>query len=221
MEFREWEPVYERILRDFGFSRAEDERAARELAAVAKGKQQCDLVCLTGLFGNCATVVAGPPLSGGTISELLKGTVLSVGIGTELLLREDVVPDLVVTDLDGEVPTDLEANRKGAVLVVHAHGDNIPAISRFVPEIEGRVVLTTQSAPFGEVRDFGGFTDGDRAVLMAAHFGAHNIHLIGFDFDHPRPKEGKSPEIKARKLKCAKSIIDRAAVGYGLEIDYL
>ena len=28
MEFEVWEPYYERILKDFGFSRAEDERAA-------------------------------------------------------------------------------------------------------------------------------------------------------------------------------------------------
>jgi 2-amino-4-hydroxy-6-hydroxymethyldihydropteridine diphosphokinase len=221
MEFRDWEPVYERILQEFGYSRAEDERAARELAALASGKQQCDLVCLTGMFGKCATVVAGSLRSGGKISELVKGTVLSVGTGTALLMREGIVPDLVVTDLDGDVQTDLEANEKGAVLVLHAHGDNLPAIRRFVPAVKGRVVLTTQSTPFGDVRDFGGFTDGDRAFSMAAHFGARNIRLIGFDLDHPRPKAGTSPEIKAKKLRWAGLLIDRIVTAYGLNLEYL
>jgi uncharacterized Rossmann fold enzyme len=47
MEFRDWEPVYERIVRDFGYSREEDEMAARELAVLALDKPLCDDVCLT------------------------------------------------------------------------------------------------------------------------------------------------------------------------------
>ena len=220
MEFRDWEPVYERILHDFGYSRKEDERAARELAVLASDKSQCDDFCLTGMFGRCATVVAGPARSGDSITGVLKGTTLSVGIGTALLLAEGSVPDLVVTDLDGDVGTDIEANAKGAVLVVHAHGDNIPALRHFVPSVTGRVVLTTQSTPFGPVRNFGGFTDGDRAVLMAVQFGARNIRLIGFDLSHPRPKAGTSPEIKARKLRWAGSLIDQARLENGLNVEY-
>jgi uncharacterized Rossmann fold enzyme len=221
VEFREWEPVYELILQDFGYSRVEDEKAANELATLASGKRHCDLVCLTGLFGRCATVIAGPPRSGGKFSDLIKGTALSVGTGTALLLREGIVPDLVVTDLDGDVETDLEANAKGAVLVMHAHGDNIPALRRFVPSVRGQVVLTTQSTPFGPVQDFGGFTDGDRAVAMAGHFGARNIRLIGFDLLNPRPKAGTSPETKAKKLRWAGRLIDRLAVENGLNIECL
>jgi 2-amino-4-hydroxy-6-hydroxymethyldihydropteridine diphosphokinase len=220
MEFRDWEPVYERILADFGYSRTEDERAARELASLAEMIPQCDDVCLTGMFGKCATVVAGPPLSG-SISDILKGTTLSVGIGTSLLLAEGIVPDLVVTDLDGDVANDLKANSDGAVLVVHAHGDNIPALRRYVPIIQGRAVLTTQSAPFDRVRDFGGFTDGDRAVAMAVHFGAVNLRLIGFDLLHPRPKAGSSIETKTKKLRWAKIMIDQLVREKDLTIEYL
>jgi uncharacterized Rossmann fold enzyme len=219
MEFRDWEPVYERILHDFGYSREEDERAARELAVLASDKSQCDDVCLTGMFGRCATVVAGPARSGEPITSVLKGTTLSVGIGTSLLLAEGSVPDFVVTDLDGDVATDIEANAKGAVLVVHAHGDNIPALRHFMPSVSGRVVLTTQSTPFGQVRNFGGFTDGDRAVALAAHFGTHNLRLIGFDLSHPRPKAGTSPEIKAKKLRWAGRLIDRMVKYNGIVLE--
>ena len=221
MEFLDWEPFYEQILRDFGYSREEDEASARELASLASGKDRCDDVCLTGLFGSYATVVAGPPSLGRNFSELMKGTVLSVGIGTGLMLAEGAIPDLVVTDLDGDVENDLVANEKGAVLVVHAHGDNVPALRKYVPMIRGRTVLTTQSAPFGQVHDFGGFTDGDRAIALAAHFGTKNIRLVGFDLRHPRIKEGTLPEVKARKLKWAERLIAQLKVGYSLHIEYL
>jgi 2-amino-4-hydroxy-6-hydroxymethyldihydropteridine diphosphokinase len=221
MEFRQWEPVYGRILEDFGYSRASDEEAARELAGLAAGKDLCDDVCLSRMFGACATVVAGPPLAGPRLTGLLKGTTLSVGIGTALLMKEGTVPDLVVTDLDGDVDTDLDANRRGAVLVVHAHGDNLPALRRYVPSIRGRMVPTTQSAPFGIVRDFGGFTDGDRAIALASHFGVRKIRLIGFDLKHPRPKSGTSPETKAKKLRWAERIIGQMESEIGIAIEYL
>ena len=221
MEFQDWEPVYEEILRDFGYSRNEDEASARELALLASSKEQCDDVCLSGLFEISATIVAGPPALGKHCSDLIKGTVLSVGIGSALMLAEGTIPDLVVTDLDGDVGNDLLANEKGAVLVVHAHGDNIPALRRYVPLITGRTLLTTQSTPFGPVHDFGGFTDGDRAIALASHFGARNIRLIGFDLRHPRPKPGTSPEIKARKLKWAERLIAQMTAKYSLNIEYL
>lgn len=221
MQFRDWEPVYERILQDFGYSREKDEEAARELAILASDKPQCDDVCLTGLFGKCATIVAGPSSSGEHLSELTKGTILSVGIGTAILMGEGIIPNLVVTDLDGDVATDLKANEGGAVLVVHAHGDNIPSLRRYVPSIIGRTVLTTQSTPFDRVRDFGGFTDGDRAIAMAVHFGACDLKLIGFDFRHPRPKDGSSLKTKARKLRWAESIIGKLAEENDLVIEYL
>ena len=43
-------------------------------------------------------------------------------------------------------------------------------------------MATTQSAPFGEVHNFGGFTDGDRCVFLADHFAATRIILCGFNF---------------------------------------
>ena len=221
MEFRDWEPVYNEILKDFGYLRDKDEAAARELALLASSKEQCDDLCLTRLFSSCATVVAGPPSSEKRYDDLIIGTALSVGIGTAYMVAEGRIPDLVVTDLDGDVEKDLVANEKGAVLVVHAHGDNIPALRQYVPMIKGRIVLTTQSTPFGRVQDFGGFTDGDRAISLAVHFGARNIRMIGFDLKHPRPKQGTSPLVKARKLKWAEKLIAQLKVRYNLNLEYL
>jgi uncharacterized Rossmann fold enzyme len=221
MEFRDWEPVYERIIREFGYSREEDERAAHILAALAEDRALCDDICMARLFNDTATVVAGPSSSGAGIAELAIGTTLSVGIGTGLLLKEGRVPDLVVTDLDGDVALDLEANERGAVLVVHAHGDNISALIGIIPSVKGRLVLTTQSTPFGPVRNYGGFTDGDRAVALAVHFGVRRLRLIGFDLSHPRPKVGVTLETKAKKLRWAEKLINDIVAREGIELEHL
>ncbi|MBI0581525.1 MAG: hypothetical protein JET69_00735, partial [Methanomassiliicoccales archaeon] len=85
--------------------------------------------------------------------------------------------------------------------------DNIPALERYVPWFTGPLTPTTQGRPFDGVYNFGGFTDGDRAVMLARHFGARMIRLAGFDFDDPRPKAGKDPEVKRRKLREARRLI--------------
>ena len=73
---------------------------------------------------------------------------------------------------------------------------------------EGPVVLTTQSVPGDIVYNYGGFTDGDRAVCFARHFGCRRILLPGFDYSSPMPKEGSDPAVKLRKLRWAKRIIE-------------
>jgi Uncharacterized Rossmann fold enzyme len=42
-------------------------------------------------------------------------------------------------------------------------------------------VATTQAAPIPGVHNFGGFTDGDRAVFAARELGAVDVRIIGFD----------------------------------------
>jgi len=116
------------------------------------------------------------------------------------------VPQVIVTDLDGAVEDQVDANRKGAIAVVHAHGDNIPAIEKWAGEFTGRTLATTQSRPFGGVYNFGGFTDGDRGVFLADAMGARSIRLVGFDFEHPNPKD-QPAEVKRRKLDWALRLI--------------
>ena len=64
------------------------------------------------------------------------------------------------------------------------------------------------SRPENTVFDFGGFTDGDRAVCIAQSFGVGKVVLEGFDFDNPSPKAGSDPAVKLRKLSWARRIID-------------
>ncbi|MEE1133862.1 MAG: 6-hydroxymethylpterin diphosphokinase MptE-like protein, partial [Methanobrevibacter sp.] len=64
---------------------------------------------------------------------------------------------------------------------IHAHGDNMDKIAKLTPFFTS-VLGTTQSQPVGNLYNFGGFTDGDRAMFLAVALGAEEITLAGMDF---------------------------------------
>jgi uncharacterized Rossmann fold enzyme len=74
---------------------------------------------------------------------------------------------------------------------------------------------TTQSIPEGKLYNFGGFTDGDRAIFLAVELGAEKIFLAGMDFGtmvtkYSRPNINEdieiADEIKQKKLKYAEDL---------------
>ena len=87
-------------------------------------------------------------------------------------------------------------------MVVHAHGDNLPLVRRWVPRFEGPLVLTCQSRPFAHVHNWGGFTDGDRAVFAADALGAARVIILGFDLD-----DKQVPPMKRGKLLWARRLL--------------
>lgn len=197
----EWEPVYREILEDMGYSRSEDEACARLLKALMTN---ADLIDPDDIEFKDTVAVIGP--ADPDLSDLDGKTVISAGSATEILCREHIVPDIVVTDLDGDTECQIAMSRKGAVTFIHAHGDNTELVMRYAKEFTGPVVLTTQSVPDRVIQNFGGFTDGDRAVCIAREHGC-TIELRGFDFQHPCTKDRSDPEVKMRKLRWAERII--------------
>ena len=210
MKFEDWEPHYQKILDFFGFDRTGDEDAAvlarsltdkddiAALTAAIKGRKVT--VC-----GNAPSLSddlrlgrrirrgdgadksnnAGNAIAAGT-SNTSDGTgevIFAADAAADRLFKKGIRPDIVSTDLDGCEDTFLEMNRAGTIMVVHAHGDNVPLIKSWIPRFEGPLVLTTQSRPFEGMYNFGGFTDGDRAVFAADELGAAGITLAGFDLD--------------------------------------
>ncbi len=210
MRFEDWEPFYLEILKDFGYSRAEDERSARVLDECLGG-ERTELNTLSKLLSNKQVRVAGNAQS--LVEELQskEGVLICADEATSIALGKGIIPDVLVTDLDGRVRDQVLANKKGAIAVIHAHGDNVAAVKRWAPQFEGSVVGTTQSRPFGRIYNFGGFTDGDRAVFLAHHFQASKISLLGFDFEHPSPKD-ENPATKLRKLGWARKLIQSIGV---------
>ena len=205
MEFSRWEIYYDQILADFGYSREEDERAARVLSGLLEGRSSSPDDLRVMIEGKVVTV-AGDAESLGREVESLAGVVISADEATSVLLAHEVVPDAFTTDLDGKIEDLVRANLQGAVSIIHAHGYNMDALQEHVGKFEGQVIGTTQAEPLGGIFDFGGFTDGDRAVFIADHFGAEEIRLAGFDFENPRKKD-KDLKTKARKLSWAYVLI--------------
>lgn len=224
-----WFSWYKEILNEFGFSQNDDEKSAKLLNNLLKNrnglnKNEIKIKDKVIVFG------AGPSIKR-NIKELKKlnlsdFTLIAADGATTALLEENIIPDIIITDLDGDMDDIIKANKEGAILAVHAHGNNIEKIKKFVPELK-RIFGTTQSTPLEKVHNFGGFTDGDRCIFLAVELGAKFIVLAGMDFgkivtkysrpDLPNLKD-KADEIKIMKLKYAIKLIEWIAKNEDVEI---
>jgi uncharacterized Rossmann fold enzyme len=220
VEYSEWAPIYERIRREFGFAWEREHAAAerlRELLALPDGFEA--LRPLGQLLAHRDAVVVGlAPRSGPPPLWRLPPTprppaILAADGATVRCLSAGLVPDVVVTDLDGPVPAEVEANARGAFVIVHAHGDNREAVEEWVPQFGGPRCGSWAGEGFGGLLDVGGFTDGDRAACLAAHAGARRILLWGFDFADPLETAPPERARKLAKLRWASEILETLARG--------
>ena len=213
MNFNEWEPIYEKILSDFGFSREEDERSAQLLSELLEEKSDSVLPLekLQSIIKDKEVIVCGkaPRLSNDVVKLQTKRekVIVAADGATTTLLSQGITPHVIVSDLDGVIGDIIEANEQCAVIVVHAHGDNITKLKIYVPQLT-KILGTTQSRPLPNVYNFGGFTDGDRAIYLAKELGAKKINIIGFDFE-----DATVGAIKKKKLLWAKRLIAATDVG--------
>ena len=208
MDFAAWEPIYERILEDFGFDRAGDEKAALFLSRMLTEKNTASLSELKAVISGKPVLVCGnAPKLRNDLSEITFSafTIIAADGAAAVLMDMGIVPEVICTDLDGNSDADIEkeilACEKGSIVLIHAHGDNIDKLEKYVPRFK-RFIATTQAQPFDKVSNFGGFSDGDRCVFVAREFGAKNVRLAGFDFEDPDVNP-----IKKKKLKWAKELI--------------
>lgn len=222
MNFDVWFSWYKEILDAFNFNREMDEKSAEILNKLLEDKKSLSLQDLS-IKKNVIVFGAGPSLKRNIKAlknlDLGKFTLVCADGATTALLEEDITPDVVVTDLDGKIDDIIRANNEGSLLVVHAHGNNIDKIEKYVPVLEN-IVGTTQSVPLKNVHDFGGFTDGDRCLFLAVEGGAELVVLAGMDFGkivtrYSRPDipdvEGRADKIKELKLEYAKKLVEWAA----------
>ncbi len=215
MDWENWKQWYNQIVENLDLDPEEDTRAAR-LLLEREGHRGGEPELLDNLIRGRDVMVFGPaPFSIRDFGDVVK---ISAGSTTDQLVDMNIWPDIIVTDLDGDVPAQIEANKKGAIAVLHAHGDNIKAITDWVPGFSPPMIGTTQAEPFPGIYNYGGFTDGDRAVFLAIHFGARRIILKGFDFDNPMGKPILDMELKLKKLGYAKQLIAWAEKTFDTDI---
>ena len=206
MDFTLWEPIYKEILQDFGFSREEDEQAALLLSHLLERMHSPGLDTLKRkMFGKDVLVCGNGPNLAEDLDrlDLVRYVLIAADGAAAVVMDAGRVPDVIVTDLDGDVDREIEASKQGSLVVVHAHGDNKDKLIRYVPRLQ-KIIGSTQAAPLQNVFNLGGFTDGARAVYVAHECGAGTIELAGFFFDDPMVTPSKSKKLKwARRLICS------------------
>ena len=210
MKFAEWEPIYKLILEDMNFDRIYDENSARLLSKMLETKARKKIsdvieieILRNAIKGMDVLVCGKAPSLKDDIKKIdfEKYVVIAADGATSVLMNNGINPDIIVTDLDGNMDDEEKANERGAIMVVHAHGDNMDALGEELPRLK-RVIGTTQAKPIFNVYNFGGFTDGDRCVFLAKEMGAKSIVLVGFDFE-----DKNVTPLKRKKLVWAKKLI--------------
>jgi uncharacterized Rossmann fold enzyme len=215
------EPFYPEIMADFGWSEVDDQKSAVKLHALLPSHDTFRHVGTELKHRPLVTVVGcGPSLDNLTMQDL-QGIVIAADGAAGRLQELGVVPRIVVTDLDGGIEGLQWAADNGAAMVVHAHGDNQDSFGA----VEGFPIAcgTYQSAPddaLRPMRNVGGFTDGDRAVMLCQAYGVKQVNLVAFDLDsEPSAWSGKfNQATKARKLGWAKRILKRVAAEGSMRI---
>lgn len=218
MKFVDWFPYYQGIRAEFGYSSEKDQEAARMLSDIAKKKASDPRILERRIKGkNVIVVGAGSGLEDERAAKYIKknkGFVTIAADGAvQFLLENKIRPDIVVTDLDGDPASLQKAEKSGATMVVHAHGDNTALLKKMVPKFK-KIIATTQVSPLDNVYNFGGFTDGDRCVFLADEFGAKKIILLGMELDTPgkySKKKVKDPELKKQKMQAGRRLLEMLA----------
>ncbi len=207
-----WQQKYLEILKEFNYDRTREIKSAKILNSFLKNKLRSDILEKKIRNKTVFVIGAGPSLNA-SLSYLKKFkdiTKIVADGATQALLENEVVPDIIVTDLDGNMEYLKRASESGSIMIVHAHGDNI---KRLPHVMSFRYCIgTTEDRPFGKIRNFGGFTDGDRCVFLANHFRASKIIMIGMDFGIHIGKYSKvgmyNRSTKIKKMRRGKSLLE-------------
>jgi len=212
MTMRGWKTKFKEIRKEFGYRERDDFLSAKRLNSLLEKKFSKKQIEEKIANKTVFVIGAGPSLSKSlTYVKKCKNVTKIVADGAvEALSKKNIKPDILVTDLDGDFNSIRKVGRTKIPTIVHAHGDNHDKLE-IVKEFSN-VVGTTQTEEFGKMKNFGGFTDGDRCVFLAEFFNASKIVLIGMDFGQEIGKYSKhkivNRKIKIKKLKFGKRILE-------------
>ena len=206
-----WEKRYFSILKEMNYSEKKDKESALILDSILKKTDTIEKVREI-IQGKTVFVIgSGPSLSIAIpkLKKLKKSIKIAADSSLKPLIDNGIIPDIIVTDLDGNEDTIKKISKTKSIFVIHAHGDNIEKL-QMVKKMKN-CIGTTQTNPFNKIQNFGGFTDGDRGVFLASHFDAKKIILFGMDFGNQIGKFSNTKrsdrEIKLKKLEIGKDLL--------------
>ena len=206
-----WKRRYQSILKELNYSEKKDKESAVILDSILKKNNNNQKITKL-IQGKTVFVIgSGPSLSFAIpkLKKFKKSIKIAADSSLKPLLENGIVPDIIVTDLDGDEDAIKKLSKKKSIFVIHAHGDNIKKL-QMVKEIKN-CIGTTQTTPFNKIQNFGGFTDGDRGVFLANHFEAKKIILFGMDFGKRIGKFSNTKksdrDTKLKKLKIGEELL--------------
>jgi uncharacterized Rossmann fold enzyme len=236
LDWVDWYPIYLDIVKRLNLDSDADKESTDILTSMLKPVDPSPLLTqLSGLISGKRVVVcgAGPSLEKHLRSfiereEYEKYTIVVADGATSVVLELGVRCDVIVTDLDGTIDHLIKAQNKGALLIVHAHGDNIDRVKSVIPML-GPILGSTQVEPTDRAFLWGGFTDGDRACYVVSEYSPERIILAGMDFGSTVGKwskpghDGHFPanERKRIKLEIAEELISSLLSRTGIDHQFL
>jgi len=206
-----WEKRYFSILKELNYTEKKDKESAAILDSILKKTDTIEKIREI-IQGKTVFVIgSGPSLSSAIpkLKKLKKSIKIAADSSLKPLIDNGIIPDIIVTDLDGNEDAIKKISKTKSIFVIHAHGDNIEKL-QMVKKMKN-CIGTTQTNPFNKIQNFGGFTDGDRGVFLANHFDAKKIILFGMDFGNQIGKFSNTKrsdrEIKLKKLEIGKDLL--------------
>ena len=206
-----WEKRYFSILKELNYSEKKDKESALILDSILKKTDTIKKVRKL-IEGKTIFVIgSGPSLSSAIpkLKKLEKSIKIAADSSLKPLVDNGIIPDIIVTDLDGNEDTIKKISKTKSIFVIHAHGDNIEKL-QMVKKMKN-CIGTTQTNPFNKIQNFGGFTDGDRGVFLASYFNAKKIILFGMDFGNQIGKFSNTKksdrETKLKKLEIGRDLL--------------
>ena len=206
-----WRKRYFSILKELNYSEKKDKESAIILDSILKNNNSIEKIRKLIEDKTVFVIGSGPSLSIAIpkLKKLKKSIKIAADSSLKPLIDNGIIPDIIVTDLDGNEDAIKKISKTKSIFVIHAHGDNIEKL-QMVKKIKNSIG-TTQTNPFNKIQNFGGFTDGDRGVFLANHFNAKKIILFGMDFGNQIGKfsntDRSDREMKLKKLKIGKELL--------------
>jgi hypothetical protein len=202
-----WDVVYTEICSSLHINCMDDDTSANYLSGLRDRSYILWERLRTSQNGNFIVVGNGPDTGADDLYRVMDpGEILVVADSAVRVIPDGVVPDIIVSDLDGNISVISKMVEEGSILFLHAHGDNLKAISGNIQVFNGFYIPTRQGPNPPSMFNPHGFTDGDRAVMICRYLGAKRIKLLGFSYEKPFNKGDMV--MKMKKLKFAKRIID-------------
>src|SRR6185437_15824073 len=122
-----WHEKYLEILKEFRYDRSSEIKSAKILDSILKNKFDVDILKREIKNKTVFVIGAGPSLIASLpyLKKFKNITKIVADGATQAMLENGMIPDIIVTDLDGNMESLKKASEAESIMIVHAYGDNI------------------------------------------------------------------------------------------------